>query len=155
MIDDLPEEITETPETPSAENLFNIRYDNKQSLLDETQAQAFHHVVAQLLFTGIRCRNDALTDIYFLTTRVRKPDEGDWKNLRRLIRYIKRTIKFPLILNSDGVNLIKWWVETSYAYHDDMRGHTGGNMSIGVNRRGLIISISKKQKLNTERSTEE
>ena len=53
VLDDLPEEITETPETPAASNLFNIRDDKEQELFDETRAQAFHHAVAQLLFTGI------------------------------------------------------------------------------------------------------
>ena len=59
VIDDFPEEITETPETPAASNLFNIREDSGRELLDETQSQAFYHTVAQLLFTGILCKKDA------------------------------------------------------------------------------------------------
>ena len=53
VIDDFPEEITETPETPVTSNLFNVRNDKEQEILDETRDQAFHHTVAQLLFTGI------------------------------------------------------------------------------------------------------
>ena len=86
---------------------------------------------------------------------VRKPDEDDWKKLRRLLGYLKQTIKSPLILRADWVNVMKWWVDASYAAHDDMRGHTGGNMSMGKDVRGSIISILKKQKLNTKSSTEE
>ena len=52
VLDDFPEEITETPETPAASNLFNVRDENEKELIDETQAQEFHHAVAQLLFTG-------------------------------------------------------------------------------------------------------
>ena len=85
---------------------------------------------------------------------MRNPDKDDWKNMRRLIGYLKRTIKLPLILHADGVKVIKWWVDTSYAAQNDMRGHTGGTMSMGKNRRGAIISIPKKQKLNTKSSTE-
>ena len=85
VIDEFPEEITETTETPAASNLFNVRDKNERSLLDKTRAQAFHHAVAQLLFTGTRCRKDAKTEIAFLKTRVRKPDEDDWKKLRRLL----------------------------------------------------------------------
>ena len=48
------------------------------------------------------------------------------------------------------MNMIKWWVDSSYDDHDDMQGHTGGTISMGVNGRGYIISISKKQKLNTK-----
>ena len=100
--------------------------------------------MAQLLLTGIRFRRDTQTEIAFLKTRVSKPYEDDEKNLKSLPRYLKQTIKFPLILHSDGANVIKWWVEVSYADHDEMWGHTGGTMAMGKNGRGLIISISKK-----------
>ena len=72
---------------------------------------------------------------------MRKPDEDDWKKLRRLLGYLKQIIKLPLILRANGVNVLKWWVGASYAAHDDMRGHTGGNMSMGKDGRGSIISI--------------
>ena len=110
--------------------------------------------MAQLLFTGIRCRKDAQKAIAFLTTRVRKPDKDDWKKLRIFIGYLKRTIRLPLILQSDRINVLKWWVDASYAAHDDMWGHTGGTMSAGKDGSGSIISISKKQKLNTKSLTE-
>ena len=154
VLDYFPEEITETPETPATSNLFTVREDSEQELLNDTRAQAFHHVVPQLLFNGIRCRKDAETAIAFLTTRVRKPEEDDWKKLRRLLGYLKQTIKLPLILRSYGLNMLKWWVDASYAAHDDMRGHTGGTMLMGKDGHRLIISISKKKKLNTKSSTE-
>ena len=53
VLDDFPEEITETPETPALSNLFNVRDNNKQEILDKTRAQVFHHTVPQLLFTKI------------------------------------------------------------------------------------------------------
>ena len=154
LIDDFLEEITDTPEIPAASNLFNVRNDNKRELLNETRAHDFHHAVAQLLFTGIQFRKDAQMEIVFLTTRVRKTDEDNWKKLRRLPGYLKRTIKLPLILRADGVNVLKWRVDASYESHDNMRGHIGVNMSMLKYWCGSIISISKKQKLNTESSTE-
>ena len=69
LLDDFPEDITETLEAPSKSNLFNFKYGNKRELLDETRAQEFHHALAQLLFTRIRFRKDAHTAIDFLTTR--------------------------------------------------------------------------------------
>ena len=98
VLNDFLEEITETPETHAASNIFNVKDNNEQELLDKTRAQVFHHAVAQLLLTRIGCRKDAHTAIDFLTTIVRKPDEDDWKKLRRLLGYLKRTIKLPLIL---------------------------------------------------------
>ena len=110
--------------------------------------------MAQLLFAGIRCRKDAHTAISSLTTRVRKPDEDNWNKLRILLEYLKRTIKLPLILQADRVNVLKWWVDASYAAHDDMRGNTGGTIPMGKDRHGSVISISKKQKLNKNILTE-
>ena len=131
VLDDFPEEITVTPETPATSNLFNVREDSEQEILDETWSKAFHHAVAQLLFTRIQCRKDTQTAIAFRTTRVRKPDKYDWKKLRRFLGYLKITNKLSLILRYYGVNVLKWWVDASYAAHDNMRGHTRGNISMG------------------------
>ena len=85
---------------------------------------------------------------------MRKTNEDDWKKPRKLLGYLKRMIKLPLILRANGVNVLKWWVEASYAAHDKIWGHTGGTVSMGKDGRGSIISISKKQNLNTKISTE-
>ena len=44
-----------------------------------------------------------------------------------------------------------WYVDASFAVHPNMHGHTGGGMTMG---RGGLISVSTKQKLNTNSSTE-
>ena len=92
--------------------------------------------MAQLLFTGMQYREDTQTAIAFLTTRVRKLDEGDWNKLRRLLGYLKRMIKLPLILRANGVNVLKWCVDASYADHDNMRVHTGVTMPVVKDGRG-------------------
>ena len=43
------------------------------------------------------------------------------------------------------------WFDASYAVHDDMRGHTGGFMTLVS---GMVHCESSKQKLNTKSSTE-
>ena len=70
--------------------------------------------------------------------------------MRRLIGYLKITIKLLLILQAYRVNVLKWWVEASYVARDSMQGHTGGTMSMVKDGRGSIISILRKQKLNTK-----
>ena len=50
--------------------------------------------------------------------------------------------------------MLKWWVDASYAAHDNMQEHTGVTMSMGKYGCRSIIGISKKQKLNTKRLTE-
>ena len=100
VIDDFPEEIRKSAATPAAPCRFQTRDkdDPKRVRLDKFRAQAFHHAVAQLLFGSVRCRKDTQTDVAFLTTRVRDPDEDDWKKLKRLLQYIQGTIRLPLVL---------------------------------------------------------
>jgi len=45
----------------------------------------------------------------------------------------------------------KWWVDSSYAVHPDMKSHTGIYMTLG---KGAKYTASCKQKLNTKSSTE-
>jgi hypothetical protein len=74
--------------------------------------------------------------------------------------------------------VIKWWVDASYAVHDDMKSHTGGIMTMGKGvvyadasyavhndmksntggimtmGKGVVYATSMRQKLNTRSSTE-
>mmetsp|Transcript_34004 Transcript_34004/g.65363 ORF Transcript_34004/g.65363 Transcript_34004/m.65363 type:complete len:106 (-) Transcript_34004:390-707(-) len=43
------------------------------------------------------------------------------------------------------------WVDASFAVHPDYRSHTGAVLSLG---KGGVISVSRKQRLNTKSSTE-
>ena len=53
VLEDFQEDITETLETHSASKRFSVRYDNERYIFNMTWAQAFHHAVIHLLFTGI------------------------------------------------------------------------------------------------------
>jgi len=107
--------------------------------------------VAKTLYATKRARPDTSTAIAYLTTRVRGPDTDDWKKMVHLMMYIRGTRKLPLILRADGSGILEWWVDAAFAVHPNMRGHSGGGMSMG---RGFPISSSTKQKLNTRSSTE-
>ena len=104
-----------------------------------------------MLHAAKRARPDTCTATAFLTTRVREPDKDDWGKLAHLIKYLRATWDLPLILSADGSGTLKWWVDGSFAVHPNMRGHTGGGLSMG---RGFPITTSTKQKLNTRSSTE-
>jgi hypothetical protein len=56
-----------------------------------------------------------------------------------------------LIIRADGLNIVKWWVDASFATNRDFRGNTGATMSLG---RGSVIGISKKQKISLRSTTE-
>ena len=84
------------------------------------------------------------------TTRVRAPDVDDWKKLEHLIEYFHVTVDLPLILGEDGTDILNWYVDVSFAVHANMRGHTGGALTMG---RGFPIASSTKHKINTRSST--
>jgi hypothetical protein len=151
VINDFPEIITGTAITPATTNLFDARPEYERKVLGKEQARAFHHSVAQLLFATTRARKDIQHTVAFLTTRVKSPYEDDWMKLKRLLKYIRGTTYMPIILKADNLNIVKWWVDASYATHGDCNGHTGATMSMGT---GSITGISKKQKINTRSSTE-
>ena len=51
----------------------------------------------------------------------------------------------------ENLNVVKWWVDSSYAAHNIIHRHTGATMSVVCRS---VLSMSKKQKINTKRSTE-
>jgi hypothetical protein len=57
----------------------------------------------------------------------------------------------PPILSANGSGILKWWVDASFVVHPNMRGRSGGGLSLG---QGFPILSSTKQKLNTRSSTE-
>ena len=71
------------------------------------------------------------TSIAFLAVRVMEPDEDNWRKLRRLLQYLRGTIYMPFILRDDSLNVIKWWVDSLYVVHGDMRNHNGAIVSLG------------------------
>jgi len=87
--------------------------------------------------------------VAFLCTRVKNLDEDDYKKLTRVIQYLRGTKDITLTIEPS--NSPKWWVDSSYAVHLDMKSHTGIFMTIG---KGGMYTTSCKQKLNTKSSTE-
>ena len=121
------------------EDLFKI--DEDVAKLSKEQATKFHNIVAKALYVSKRARPDTSVAIAFLTTRVREPDVDDWKKLKHLIEYLRATKDLPLILGADNTGVMEWFVDASFAVHPNMRGHTGGGLTL---RRGFPIVTSTK-----------
>ena len=68
-----------------------------------------------------------------------------------VMKFLRGSKEFTLTLEADNLHILKWWVDASFAVHDDMRSHTGGVMSMG---QGAVYATSTRQKLNTKNSTE-
>ena len=139
----------DTKSSAAPEDLFKI--DEACEKLSQDKAVVFHNLVAKTLYATKRARPDTCTAIAFLTTRVRNPDKDDWRKLVHLMKYLRGTRTLPLTLRADGSGILKWYVDASFAVHPNMRGHSGGGLSLG---QGFPIVSSTKQKLNTRSSTE-
>ena len=76
----LHDKTTWTTKTPAPDHFFKVN-DEAVSLPQE-RIPIFHNFVACTLFLTKHAQPDIATAIAFLTTRVQKPDEDDWKKLR-------------------------------------------------------------------------
>ena len=119
--------------------------------LNEEYKEIFHSTVARGLFVCCQARQDICQAIAFLSTRVKDPDEDDWKKLLKLLRYLRSTKSLCLTIEASNILNPKWWANAAFAVHPDMKSHTGGILMMG---RGALHSVSRKQKLNTKSSKE-
>jgi hypothetical protein len=130
MLDEIPSDMDGESATPAGEHLFTV---NENPVpLDEATSQMFHTNTAKLLFLSKRARPYVQTAVAYLTTRVRAPDEDDYKKLSRIVKYLRGSIdKILTLLEADAMHLVKWWVDASFAVvHHDMKSHTGATMSL-------------------------
>ncbi len=135
--------------TAAPDHLFKV--DEDAVKLDQVRANAFHNVTAKGVYVTKRARPDIFLAIAFMTTRVKGPDIDNWCKLCHLVEYLQSTCDLPLILGADSTGVLSWYVDASFAVHPDMRGHTGGAMTMG---RGFPLDKLTKHKLNTRSSTE-
>lgn len=86
---------------------------------------------------------------------MRTQNRDDWRKVNRLCDYLKATQDLHLILkiSQQGILILKWFIDASFATHPDFRNHSGGPMRL-CDERSSVISGRPKQKLNMRSSTE-
>jgi hypothetical protein len=131
------------------DDLFVVNKDAEK--LSKEGSMALHNLVAKTLYVSKRARPNISRAIAFLTTRVRAPDIDDWRKLSHLIEYLRVDRLRPLILSADGIGVLMWYVDASFAVRPNMCSHTGGGLTMG---QGFPIVSSTKQKLNAQSSME-
>jgi len=130
-------------------SLFKV--DKSSPALQKGRAEEFVTFVYKALFVSKRARQDISPAVSFLTTRVKAPTKEDWAKLKKMMRFLKRTVEDVMYLEADNMRSFKWHLDAAFAVHDDMKSHTGATMTMG---KGVIQSVSTKQKINTRSSTE-
>ena len=102
------------------------------------------------IFLAKRARQDVLTGIIFLSSRTTKPNKGDWKKIIRLMNFLNKTRKYVATLEAGDKQKVDWYIDAVFAVHNDFISHTGAGFTLG---KGIITSVSTKQKFNTRSST--
>ena len=71
--------------------------------------------------------------------------------LRRMIQYFSDTRDMILTLEALNMQMIKEFINASFAIHRDMKSHAGGYMTMS---KGCSYGTSIRQRLNVKSSTE-
>jgi len=83
--------------TLASSYLFNTYRGCKK--LSEEEGQLFHHIVAKLLYLSKHTRQDMQTAVAFLCTRVRDQDTNDYKNITKVMQYLRNAKTITLTIN--------------------------------------------------------
>ena len=139
------------PSSPAMADLFTIP--DGSELLDGGELDAFHTVVAKVLFIAKRVRPDLLAPVSFLSGRVQAPTRSDQAKLERLISYLHHTKDAGIELDVNGGRRpeVTAWVDSSFGTHENGAGQTGYVVSLGG---GPILASSSKQRHVTTSSGE-
>ena len=104
----------------------------------------------RLLFASKRARSDIQVCVAFLCTRVKPPNEQDYKKLGRVISYLKETVHLPPVIGANDSRTLTWNINASFAVYPDCKSHTRACLTLVY---GSVLSISAKQKVNTKSLT--
>eukprot|EP00957_Ditylum_brightwellii_P154923 11791098-Ditylum_brightwellii.AAC.1 len=83
------------------------------------------------MFSTKRARTDINLGVSFLSTRVKDPDERDWAKLLKLFGFLKGTIDDILTIKLNDEQVLKWYVDATFAVHADMKSHTAAVLIMG------------------------
>ena len=123
LVTDSPEDVASVNSTPMANHPFIFKIEK----LNMEEKKFFLHFFAKILFFVSKfSRSDIHTVVAFLTTRMTKPDEDNYKRLSKMNRSLRVTLNMTLNMSAINTEVVQWWINTSFAVHNDMRSFTSG-----------------------------
>ena len=100
--------------------------DDTKLLLDQTRKYTLHSVTYKCLYITKMGIPDIEPTVAFLCTRVLNRNEYDWKNLERLLNFLKNTINDKRYIGVFNIESLYTWIYAAYSVLPDMKIHTGG-----------------------------
>lgn len=115
------------------------------------QKHPYQQLIGSLMYLSVLTRPNISYSVSFLSQYNNCFDETHWKHLKRLLKYLKKTISYGLVYRKTGCNLIGF-VDADWASCTlDRRSYTGYCFIMS----GSVISYeAKKQKTVALSSTE-
>ena len=132
---------------PADDKLFVIGENGQPS----NNARCFHRIVAKLLFLCMRGRPDIALPVHYLCTRVNNPTAIDDQKLKRIVGFMKSTLKHSRKIDSKPFDRVEAYIDAAHAVHEDGFGRSGGVIMVGGT---TVECITRKQKCVARDSTE-
>jgi esterase/lipase len=99
------------------------------------------------MFLCKHARQVVLPGIVFLATRVKDPNQQDYIKLVKLINYLKAMEDEIPKMSTDNSQIIKWYIDSSFAVYKDMRSHTGAVITLAykilVVQQSILMQIAQ------------
>jgi hypothetical protein len=127
--------------SPSTKTMFIVK--SGVRVLSEEERKRFHTKTAKLLYLAKCARQDILTAVSFLCTRVKSATEEDAAKLARVLGYLKGTVDRALYIRAVEKPVVRAYIDAAYALHSNSKSHTGVIIFIG---QVIVYVSSKKQK---------
>ena len=144
---------TKRYKTPSEENLFH--YQPKEGTDEATPVDKHQYLskLMKVMYLGTNTRPDLLTALSGLSMHMQQPLQWHMKVLDRVIGYLALTKDAGITLRACNMEP-RIFVDSGFAQHSDMFGHTGGIVLLGDDdETSFIMAKSSKQKQIVTSST--
>ena len=105
--------------TPANDHLFQVR---RHCFSSYSCTNTICECMGMMQHTDPSCFSDNLG---------KRPWWNDWGKLKWVLKYLNRTQFSKLTLQPLTLDIVKWYVNASYAIHDNCQGHTGGGHNHG------------------------
>ena len=96
----------------AGDKLFEVNHESP--CVNEDDAENFHRMTEQMLFTCKNAQPDIKMVVAFLCTRVKEPTEEDHKKLTRVIKYLRYTVHLPFLIGWDKLGVQTWSIEAAF-----------------------------------------
>ena len=120
---------------PCDENIFKNKKGEEWQV--EIDPAPFLSQVMALMYLARNMRFDVMLPTAYLCTKVKNPTREDGFKLFKVIDYLKRTKEDGLIFKKESTDELTIYVDCAYKCHNDLKGHTGIIMKLGVNTIGI------------------